>query len=192
MRKTKQLKGYGSLAALLFTLGIAFQARAEANKFELAAGFYQLSADSNGVTESVSGLGVYRLTYHHSLLSQLEIGLGYTLFMSDVVTGDMGFGPDLSVFYYPFTSASDVELKTESVNLRFGEKWRPFIGAGFHQRNFQSLDSSYAGFGASIGTEFDFSRIADFKFELRYLMLAGPSRSDATQIEPLIGVVFLL
>lgn len=170
----------------------AAPARAQSNKFEFAAGYYQLSSDGSGTSTSVANFGTYRALYHHTFFANLEIVLGYSLFVSDVISGDKGFGPDLGLMYFPLGPASDVKIATDTVSLSFSEKWRPFGAVTFHQRSFQSIDSSFAGFGAAVGTEYDGGGFLDYKAELRYLLLGGPSNSSASQIEALLGVILPL
>ena len=192
MRKSAPLDFILAFFAGIALILSATNARAQANKLELAAGYYQLTSDGTGRSSSLANFGTYRALYHHGVFANLEVVLGYSLFVSDVISGDMGFGPDLGLMYFPFSHSSDVRLSTDSVSFSFSEKWRPFGALTFHQRSFQSVDSTFAGFGAALGTEYDGGSVLDYKLELRYLSLGGPSSSSATQIEAFLGVILPL
>jgi len=177
--------------ALLFLVLVTSPARAS-DKIDVGAGLYSISSKGGSKTGSASGLGVYRATYYHRVLPSLDLGIGYTLVMSGVIGGDMGYGPDLAAAYYPLTDAASYRAKTETVSTDFGDQFRPFVSAGFHQRNFQSVDSGYAGFSLGTGSEYEFRPNLSFKAEVRYQMLSGQKSITATQIDAVAGVVFKL
>lgn len=167
-------------------------AHAADNKLEFSAGGYSLTAQTAKRSGSLTSLGVYRIGYSYGFGNQFEFQLGYTLFMSDIITGDLGFGPDLGVLYYPVTDTGIRKVVTENVQLSVEDVVRPFVSLGFHQRQFQSVDSSYAGFSVGAGAEYGWSQDFSLKGQARYLILNGPSSATANQLDLLFGISFSL
>lgn len=160
------------------------------SKLEISTGLYSLTAKTTKKTGSVSGPGLYRAAYSYGFGNQFEFQLGYTLFMSSVITGDLGYGPDLGALYYPMTDTGVRKVSNEKLILSVEDVVRPFVSIGFHQRQFQSVDSSYAGFSFGGGAEYGWSEGTSLKAQARYLLLNGPSNATANQIDILFGVSF--
>lgn len=161
---------------------------AEAKKFSVTAGFYSLSAKTATSRASLSGIGSYQLAYEHPFLANLDLRLGYSLLMTKGIGGDLAFGFDVGANYYPLTRSSGVEWSSEQAQLFVNELWRPYLGAGFFQRSFQSLQSGFAGFGGWVGVDRAIHGPLSGRFEGRYLMLAGPKSSSVTQLEFSAGI----
>ncbi len=157
-------------------------------KLDMCFGAYSLAAKSSQGEGKASGLGSYVVTYHYGFFDGLDFSVGYSLFFSNIITGDMGFGPDLGLTYYPITSSGPTVLKTDGIYLLIKEQWRPLINVSFNQRQFQSSDSSYAGLSFGFGTEYSYYQSFDFKGMFRYQLLKGPASTAATFIDFLFGV----
>jgi len=163
---------------------------AQAHKFEFMTGFYSLTAKTSTDEGSKSNFGSYKLTYAVPITNRFEFGLGYTLIYSDVFSGDAAFGIDLDLYYFPFSYAEDILISSANTKIRLNQKWSPFIAGGFHQRQFQSVETQYNGFSAAIGTEKSFIEQYSLKGMLRYTILNGPNNSEANVLETLVGVSF--
>lgn len=161
-------------------------------KLDLMAGSYNLTAKSGNGEVSLSKFGIYKVGFRRKFFSRFEFGAGYTLFTSQVITGDMGYGPDVSLFFYPITEPSAMEYKDDKIEMHLSEQWRPFASMSFHQRSFQSINASYAGFSGGLGTEYSWSKDFDLRGELRILKLDGPDKSTANQMDILLGITFPL
>jgi hypothetical protein len=105
-------------------------------KLDMSFGGYSLSAKSPQGEGRVSGLGSYSATYHYGFFDKLDFSVGYSLFFSGIITGDMGFGPDLGFTYYPISYSGATILKTERTYLFVKDIWRPLINVSFNQRQF--------------------------------------------------------
>lgn len=163
-----------------------------ANSFDLLAGYYDVRAKTNSSSGNSSNLGVYKLSYAYSLSPQVVLSAGYTLMMSNTLGGDLSFGFDLGSDYFFLTSSSKSISESENSSLEISPLWRPFAGLSFHQRQFQSVKSNYAGFGFNFGIEKDIHRDYDIKALLRYVNLAGPQNSTATEVVLLLGITYSL
>ncbi len=178
-----------SQLSLLLLLSPALAA-AEDSKIELSAGYFSINAKASGETAAISNPSVLRAGYLRPVLPQLEFSIGYTLVLADFSGSDLGYGVDLGANYYPFTASTDEVYRSDAVEARAYERYKPYVGLGFYQRQFQSIKNSYAGFGLAAGVERYVDRKINLKAEGRYINLAGSSDSTATELDLLVGIVF--
>lgn len=158
-----------------------------ASKFDFIGGFFMLSATNSRGSSSISNLGSYQISYRMPIRLQMEFQLGYSLMASKTIGGDLGYGPDLGLLYFPMTLASAAVGRGENIEIESSEFFRPYIAGAFHQRQYQSTQSSYAGFSFTGGSEYLLRPGFSLRGELRYLRLIGPSNSTANQIDFLAG-----
>jgi hypothetical protein len=163
---------------------------AHAGKVEFSAGAYSFTANNktNRTTKTLSGVGSYRLAYHMPVRDRFEFDLGYSLLATQTIGGDLAFGFDLGINYFPFSPLGEIRAESGTTHALFQPLWRPFVGISFNQRNFQSTSSQYAGGGAKVGTEYQWNSNFSVSGALRYIGLNGPNSSTATQIDLLGGV----
>ncbi len=181
-----------NLSIAFVLVNFVFAINAMAGKVELSIGGYSFSASnsSNNTSSSFSGFGSYRIAYRTSILNSYEIDLGYSLLATDGIGGDLSFGFDLGLNYYPFTQSGSIMASAPGANAIFSSIWRPHIGASFNQRNFQSIGSQYAGFGIKAGLEYQMTDQFSLIGTMRYLILGGPNLSSASQLDFLFGTNF--
>lgn len=161
---------------------------AQAAKVDLMMGMFSIDASVGGQSTSVSSLGSYRATFSRSILDRFDASIGYTLNMTNTIGGDLGYGLDIGFSYFPFTFTESKVLDKEGLSIRRDDIWRPYVGASFNQRQFQSVKNSYAGFGASAGTEYSLTKSYSLKAEFRYISLAGSAESEATEMNVFAGI----
>ncbi len=181
----KPLKPF-SIALFLF----AANASAGQNKFDIGFGYYQVTAKTNTGSGSTSGPGLYQLNFRRALTPRLELAIGYTIYFSSLVSGDSGSGLDLGGNYYPFSSAGPIESSDPGAKMEFEELWRPYVGATFNQRNFQSVQTTYTGFGLIVGVERVLNAKMNLNTDARYIKLNGPKGSNGTELDLAVGVGF--
>lgn len=144
---------------------------------------------SDGRTQSTSGLGSYQAGVGFGMLDHFVFDVSFNVLASKVVGGQLGIGFDFGAKYYPFTSYGHRKVQNGPMEAVIAEQWRPYIGAGFRQRQFiLVLTSQYVGPGVTIGTEY---LLPDNWFvlgEFHYDVLFGQSNSTATQTNILIGL----
>ncbi len=162
--------------------------RAQAFSLDLLAGVFQIQAQTESAKGSVENLGAYRLGFNKRLRDRVEISLGYTLVASKTLGGDLAYGFDFGGRYFPLERSSDVDIKTPQAQVVIRELWRPYVSAGFHQRQIQSIRTNYAGFGLGFGVVKNVSKQLSFNGELRYIMLTGPGGSEAQELTLTGGV----
>lgn len=178
------------LILILLIVGI----QAQAQKLNVDGGFYTINAtapttsSSTSTSVNLSSLGVYSLSANFHVLPKIEFSPGYTIFYSKIYRGDMGFGPDFSFYYFPLNSGSGVSTINQQISYWEIEKWRPFGGISFHQRQFQSVQSSYSGFGFSGGVELQLNTRTSARALLRSMSLNGPSSAVMTYTDVMLGL----
>jgi hypothetical protein len=177
------------LAILVCTFGLAPMALAK-GKLDLMAGYFSLQAKTAQKSGSISTLGAYQINYRYGLTNRLECAVGYSLILSETISGDMGFGPDIGLVYFPFNSAPPNEASTDNVNFRSFELYKPYVAMTFHQRQYQSVQSSYAGFGFGGGIEVYWKNNVSVNTRVRYISAGGPDSASSTELDLMSGLTY--
>ncbi|HLE10536.1 MAG TPA: hypothetical protein VI754_04755 [Bacteriovoracaceae bacterium] len=157
----------------------------------LLAGGFTINAVVRSQASSISNFGIYRFNYFQEVIPQIDLMAGYTLIMEDSVSGDLGFGIDIGPYFYPYGSRTSQHININNISLQTVREWNPFLAIHFHQRQFQSISSNYAGFGASGGIERAWKKNLLVIGELTYINLSGPSDSSAVELDMTLGVVYV-
>lgn len=165
---------------------------ADAGKVVLSAGAFSFSAEnqSNRVSAAISGLGSYQMAYRHAMSDRVELDFGFSLVATETFGGDLAFGIDIGANYYVMTNSQPIGVESGLGNVVLSDRWRPFVGASFNQRNFQSTSSQYAGFGIKGGSEYQLTEEICLQGSVRYLLLGGPNQASATHLDMMGGLVF--
>lgn len=174
------------LAASLLAISFSFCARA--SEVHLLTGGYSFTAESNGRSGTKTNLGAYYACFETPLLTGLEVSIGYSILISGIVTGDMAFGLDLGVNWYPLTHSEPRVFRDSGHVAEVNELWRPYVGVSFDQRQFQVVQSGYAGGGLVAGIERALVSGYSLKSFVRYLIFAGPNGTTATELLFAFGV----
>lgn len=152
-----------------------------ANKVIGTAGYYSLRATNSEGTAKVSNPGHFRLIYDHGLGDQWMMSIGYSIY---ILTGsgiEFGYGLDLGARYYPFTYHSGVRAESANADFVMIENWRPFTGLAFNQRQYQGIQSSYAGFSLELGLDYALVPNTSLQTSARYMVMKGPFDSSLTE-----------
>ena len=177
------------LSRIFFIVAFCLASSAYAGgKIGISTGVYKIEAKTKKSKGTISNYGIYRLSYEHMILAYLSAAVGYTLLMSEGFGGDAGYGLDFGVNFYPLTAYSKTEIKSPNQVFLIDDVWKPYVGAMFSQRQFQSTQSGYSGFGFCGGIEYMLMKSLGVKAEGRYLMLTGGSSSTATEMSGFAGV----
>lgn len=161
-------------------------------KLDILFGYFTLDAKTKDKKGSVNNFGAYQLNYRYAFANYLELAIGYSLIASKTFTGDFGFGPDIGLVYFPFSSSNAIEAVNENVNFRSYELYKPYLIGAFHQRQYQSIQSSYAGFSAGVGLEIYWKNNISINIQSRYLPLGGPDSATSNEFDLLAGFTFNL
>ena len=159
-------------------------------RMDVSYGYFAINAKTADTSSSISNPTAFNLGYLMPLMDKADLSIGYSLLLADFAGSDKAFGLNLGVNYFPTSSAKDETLKTDDFNVERYQIWKPYVGLGFYQRNFQSIKTSYAGLGLNAGVEKYKSKKMSYKGELRYITLSGSSESTATEINLFFGLIF--
>jgi hypothetical protein len=176
---------------LLISLLVLTPFVAYGQKVHFELGAYSIHAeppkDSTAAVVSLSGFGTYSVSANFRLRDPFEIGVGYTVFYAKAISGDMGFGPDFYLYYFPLNEGSGRSFQGEGVSFREIQQWRPYVDIAFHQRQFQSVESAYSGFGLGGGVEWQWTDNSGLRAGIRTMSLAGPSNAKLSYFDVLFG-----
>jgi hypothetical protein len=165
------------------------RAFASGNSLDLEIGGFFVNASAQDSSGKIAALGTYRIGYRRSINSHFDIGLGYTILFTRIVSGDSGFGLDLNGTYYFLGASSLQEARAEGNYLSYSENLRPFFSLSFAQRNYQSTQTSYAGFGAAIGVDKVLLERLSGRVSIRAYSLSAGETAKATEISAYGGIV---
>lgn len=175
---------------VLSLLFIIIFTNAYASKIDVMVGMYSFTGEASSKKSTFSGFGTYEAAYLHPFLSHFEANIGYSFTMTSVVGGDYSYGPKLGINYYPlnFSSNEKINLPNKTINVQ--DFYRPYIGIAFNQRQYQSVKTSYAGFGVALGLEKFINPNYTMKTELKLNSYTAASDATASEINLLVGLVF--
>jgi uncharacterized membrane protein YeiB len=183
-RFAKQLSQFAFLLLLTPTIAVS------AAEFHLVTGGFLVQASSTTRTGTITNLGAFHGAYERRILPSLELSAGYTILVSGIITGDLSFGLDLGVNYYPFSDSEPFRYVDSNRRLVSTDIWRPYIGAYFAQRQFQVIQSGFAGGGFALGVERALSEGYSLKVIFRHLFFGGTATTSAAETTLLAGITF--
>ncbi len=165
---------------------------ANASRLSLQTGGYTLGANTTGRYNLLGSIGVVRLAFHLNVAPAWDLTLGYTVATSKVFSGDLAYGLDIGASWYFLGRAESQRVEGPQAEYSAYEVFRPFVAAGFYQRQYQSLQAGFGGFGAGLGIDFGVAQRWTIRPEARSLFLFGPNNSIAINADFLVGVSFQL
>ncbi len=183
--KMKMLKLLSAGAIVLTTMDFA-----NAGKIDFMTGFYSFDAEIAGKSAKFSGLGIYEASYLMPFKNHFELSLGYSFTMTDIIGGDMSYGPKIAVNYFPFNFSSNEKIELQNKTIEVRDFYKPYIGISFNQKQFQSAKTSFAGFGVSLGMEKFINTDYTIKTEIKMNNYTGASDSTASEMNLLVGLLF--
>jgi hypothetical protein len=178
------------LSFIAIVLMTAWSAQTPAAEFHVVTGGFLVKATSTTTNGSLANLGAFHAAYEHQIIPGWELSAGYTILVSGLISGDMAFGVDLGINYYPFSASEPYRFVDNTHSFVSTDLWRPYIGAYFAQRQFQVVQSGYAGAGVAVGVERALADDYSLKVIVRHLFFAGASSTTAAETTVLAGVTF--
>ena len=172
-----------------FLFFISYKALA-IGRLDLSYGYFSINSKTEDKTSSISSPTAFNIAYLYTISEKTQINVGYSILLADASGSDKAYGVNLGFNYFPVNSAKNEVFKNELIDIERFTLWKPYIGLGFYQREFQSIKNSYAGIGINAGLERYFSKLMSFKGELRMIGLSGSNESSATELNAFLGVIF--
>ena len=184
LRRSLKFK-LSSIFSLIF---FPIQAFATENKIAFSVGASSLNItnlQTRYIQSTTSGL--YQVEYQRNFAHHFEMGLGYTLMISQMITGDLGYGIDGAFYYYPVSGASqNTWIHSGRCTLTTQERIRPFIALSVNQRSFTTTPNNFIGLSGMVGSEMSITQLSHLRLILRYLVMSTSSIS-VNSAELLIG-----
>lgn len=159
-------------------------------RLDLSYGYFSINSKTKETSASISSPTAMNLAYLYPIKENLALNFGYSLLLADFAASDKGYGLNMGVNYYPFSSSKNEKISNENIEVERYQIWKPYTGLGFYQRDFQSIKDSYAGFGLTFGTERYYNKVMSFKGEIRTIALSGSNEASALELDAFLGVIF--
>jgi hypothetical protein len=169
---------------------VLFASQAQASRVSFETGGYTLAANSGGRTSLLGSIGVFRLAFQYPVHPQVDLHLGYTIATSKVFSGELAYGLDLGASWYFLTRAESIKLEQPGRVYTAYERLRPFASLGFYQRQYQSLQAGFAGFGLGLGLDVALAKAWTLRLGARGIFLFGPNSSSLINLDYLLGTSF--
>ncbi|WP_132323321.1 hypothetical protein [Pseudobacteriovorax antillogorgiicola] len=155
-------------------------------------GYFNIKSTTSAGDTNLANLGHFRLVYEIPFMNRFSVKPSYSLYLLGIDSSDIGYGFDLEFNYYPFTFNRPMKLGQNSLNFMSAEKLRPFVGLSFHQRQYQSIQSNYAGIGITFGAQYQYSREFRFVSGLTVISMKGPLDSALSEQQLYFGTIIEL
>lgn len=174
---------------MVILAGISGGASSYAAKMAVSAGYYNLSASTSDTKVNLQNIGLFRFSYLLPIFDRFEFNAGYSLYVLGSSDIDLGFGPDFGFSYFYLSRNDATRFDNGSVSLKSYEIWRPFVGVQFSQRQYQSVQASYAGLNLNTGTDYSLTERMAVRATATYQMLKGPLSSKVKEFSLVGGLV---
>ncbi|MCX7675451.1 MAG: hypothetical protein N2Z70_06440 [Bdellovibrionaceae bacterium] len=162
-----------------------------AKRLHLSLGAYSMKADlPGGGNFSLTRLGSYQLAGDLDLSQKFVAQIAYSLVFSRTLGGDMGFGPGLRFLFYPQGRVDRMVIQSDYLFAELWQKQAWFLSAGFHQMQFQSTESSYAGASVGGGFEWLLKKGLGALVRAEYQSLRGPNQIQLQYLDVSGGLSF--
>ncbi|HYX35871.1 MAG TPA: hypothetical protein VE954_22455 [Oligoflexus sp.] len=179
----RQLLKFGWLLSLVLS------STAAANSFNSTAGYYSISAKTSAGTQTLQNFGVYRFIYDIDVAQHFSFKPSYSLYTISGSDGfELGYGTDIEFSYLPFTRNSAMSYQSPSASWQTYEIFQPYVSLSFHQRQYQSIQSNYAGLGLQFGSSYQFSRSIRLMAYVASIYLNGPLSSKVNEFQVAGGI----
>lgn len=149
--------------------------------------FFSLEAENSRGSQNLSNLGHFQVSYEVPVFDKIRITPSYSLYILGSDFSDLGYGLNVGVSYFPFSLNRSMIHRSKDLFIHSAEKIRPFVGLSFHQRQYQSIQSTYAGLGIKFGADYQWKPDTRVSFFIASLSLSGPLDSQVTEFQAGVG-----
>ena len=155
-----------------------------ANTFHSTVGYYSLNAKTSSGKQNLSNLGVYRFLYEVEVAKKISFKPSYSLYTIATTSGlELGYGTDIEFSYFPIANNGPMSYQNANVNWETYEIFRPYASLSFHQRQYQAIQSNYAGLGVQIGCSYQYNQNIQITAYTASIYLTGPLSSRISEIQ---------
>jgi len=161
---------------------------AQGGAFYADAGYYSLEATTSSGKAKLNNIGIYKLSYEMYVSRSISFRPGYSLYALGTSYSDLGYGIDIESMYYPLTNPRTERYQEGGVQWTYRGFWHPYAVISFHQRQYQSIQSTYAGLGFGLGMVLNLFQGVNAHAEAKGLGLKGPSGSRLGEVQFVGGI----
>ncbi len=174
---------------LLIAGGLFAGSPAFANSFNSTMGYYSITAETSVGKQTLQNFGVYRFIYDIDVAQHFSFRPSYSLYTISGSDGlEFGYGTDIEFSYLPLTRNGAMSFQSPSVSWQTYEIFQPYVSLSFHQRQYQSIQSNYAGLGFQAGTTYQLSRSIRLMAYMATIYLNGPLSSRVSEFQLAGGI----
>lgn len=178
-----------TLARCAFMLGLGVSGPAWGNSFNSTVGYYSINAETSGGKQTLQNFGVYRFIYDIDVAQHFSFRPSYSLYTISGTDGlEFGYGTDIEFSYLPFTRNGAMSFQSPLVSWQTYEILQPYVSLSFHQRQYQSIQSNYAGLGVQAGSSYQLSRSIRLMAYVASMYLNGPLSSKINEFQLAGGI----
>jgi len=160
-----------------------------ANSFNSTAGYYSITATTSNGQQTLQNFGVYRFIYDIDVAQHFSFRPSYSLYTISGSDGlEFGYGTDIEFSYLPFSRNGAMSYQSPSVSWQTYEIFQPYVSLSFHQRQYQSIQSNYAGLGIQAGSSYQLSRSIRLMAYMASIYLNGPLSSRVNEFQLAGGI----
>lgn len=160
----------------------------QSNRFETGVGYFSLVAHNSAGDKTIANLGLYQFAFRLPVFQHTEFTAGYSLYVLGAKKLDLGFGPDLGARFYPLTRPGPTSVNGENVRIDTVETYRPYVALTFHQRQYQSVQSSFAGMSLGLGIDWSATERLTITTAAKIMALKGPLESRIREQSIVVGL----
>ncbi len=174
---------------LLIASGLFASSNALGNSFNSTMGYYSITAETSVGKQTLQNFGVYRFIYDIDVAQHFSFRPSYSLYTISGSDGlEFGYGTDIEFSYLPLTRNGAMSFQNPSVSWQTYEIFQPYVSLSFHQRQYQSIQSNYAGLGFQAGSTYQLSRSIRLMAYMATIYLNGPLSSRVNEFQLAGGI----
>jgi hypothetical protein len=159
------------------------------NSFNSTAGYYSINAETSAGRQTLQNFGVYRFIYDIDIAQHFSFRPSYSLYTISGTDGlEFGYGTDIEFSYLPLSRNGAMSYQSPSVSWQTYEIFQPYVSLSFHQRQYQSIQSNYAGLGFQAGSTYQLSRSIRLMTYVASIYLNGPLSSRVNEFQLAGGI----
>ena len=184
MKLVIQTKGVDQkLLKLLYILLVLLGSSTATSQVGTSLSFFSLKAKTSRGSQSLANLGHFQVGYELPVFDKIRVTPSYSLYILGSDLSDLGYGLNVGVSYFPFSLNRSLVHRSSDLFIHSSEQIRPYISLSFHQRQYQSIQSTYAGLGVKFGTDYQWKQDTRLNFWIASLSLSGPLESKLTELQ---------
>ena len=152
------------------------------------AGYYRMKATTATNDLTIAEFGIFNIEYKAPFTDYSMLSAGYSMYTQGTAVQDLGYGLDVGGDFYPAGLLNKKIADEKFLTWTARRPWAYFLGARFSQRQYQSIQASYAGLCGLAGFELSLTNELKVQLLVRALTLKGPQGAKIAETNALLGL----